>query len=482
MRLSSLTTLQLDFAGEKHPNEMQFKGILVRLDEPSTKPPNGSNGHKIIVPTDVAKRRLKTLLGMGLNYSSKLNTHDQQHKVGVIKKAWIEGKDLWVEGVVWKHDFPESEKDLKKPNLGMSMELGAVQVEDLKADTWILSDFFFLGATILDRNAAAYHKTLAIAAKADERRNGMKKKVTTTATARSKAPALLTMTPKQIADIAASAARAVGNELKTEFASELADLRTLVTGRDLAAAEEELQEIEGSDEEVENTEACDEPGMATKVKAAKMKKNEDEDDDEDDEDDDDDEMDAEVNSDIDKGDLEEMGPETEDDEDDDDEPGSFNKGAKNHGDDTTGNKKLGRNENKAVTGSAEMLKTLRRAVKVSRTLAAQVQELRLENAKIRKEFKRYKVQATKMSAETGRRSEVKISADVAGLFSKGGIDVGELKASGQKFSVADVDALITASGLELDAVKRIEIKNKIRNEGLMDEGMVDRSSFRLGLQ
>jgi len=47
-------------AGVQHPNKMKFRGVLVRLDEASTKPPNGSGGHKILVSTDVAKRRLST--------------------------------------------------------------------------------------------------------------------------------------------------------------------------------------------------------------------------------------------------------------------------------------------------------------------------------------------------------------------------------------------------------------------------------------
>ncbi len=155
----------------QHPNKMKFTGVLVLLDQPSTKAPNGAEGHRILVPSDVAKRRINTLIGMGLNYSPSLDAHAQRRKVGTIQKAWIDGNKLCVDAIIWKHDFPEAEKDLKQPGLGMSMEIGDVQVEDQKADIWKLSDFYFLGATVLWKKSAAYHKTQAIAAKADERSN-----------------------------------------------------------------------------------------------------------------------------------------------------------------------------------------------------------------------------------------------------------------------------------------------------------------------
>ena len=136
-------------ADQTHPNKMRFRGVLVRLDEPSTRPPNGADGHRIFVPTDVAQKRLLTLVGMGLNYAEDLDGHAQRRKVGVIQRAYIKGKDLWVEGIVWKHDFPEAQSDLKQRNLGMSMEIGQVEVDDTQADVWVLNDFYFLGATIL---------------------------------------------------------------------------------------------------------------------------------------------------------------------------------------------------------------------------------------------------------------------------------------------------------------------------------------------
>src|ERR1017187_7194982 len=171
----------LEFAvSEMHPNRMQLRGVLCRLDEASTKAPNGSDGHRILVPSDTAKRRLSSLLNMGLNYAQTLDGHAQKRKVGVIDKAWIDGKDLRIEAIIWKHDFPEAEKDLKQKGLGMSMEIGDVHVEDPNANIWTLTDFYFLGATVLMKDKAAYYNTQAIAAAAanNERSSTMKVKTT----------------------------------------------------------------------------------------------------------------------------------------------------------------------------------------------------------------------------------------------------------------------------------------------------------------
>ena len=99
---TSWTSVSIDAAGDSHPNILPFKGVLLILDEPSTQPPNGSKGHRILIPTDVAEKRLNTLIGMGVNLSENKEGHDPQRKVGVIDKAWIKGKELWVKGKLWK--------------------------------------------------------------------------------------------------------------------------------------------------------------------------------------------------------------------------------------------------------------------------------------------------------------------------------------------------------------------------------------------
>lgn len=453
-------------AASKHPNEMVFKGVLVRLDEPSTKPPNGSDGHKIYVPTSVAKRRLKTLIGMGLNYSPDLKSHAQRRKVGAIKKAWIDGKDLWVSGVVWKHDFPEAEKDLKKPSLGMSMELGKVQVQDLDAEIWKLDDFYFLGATILRKDAAAYHKTLAIAAKAEERNISM-------ATQKGKVKKAVEITPEIVAQIAAAAAtKAVSKVVKPQFESVNAGLLTLATrveqmeisasARTIETSSDDDEDIDvglTAGEEVEDEEACDD--MPGKMKAS------DDDDEDDDAEGDEEDMESASDHGIDTGDLEDMGPDTEDTEGD--EPGELSKGAKNKGNKTSSENKLGKNINQPVTGAA--VAVLRKEVKRLQAQVAQFGAIKAQNVKLKKRLARYEHQVTAASQEINRRS---LSPELTSLLAKSSLDADMIRQTGQKLTVQDVDAVLNASGVDLDPMKRIELKNAFYKSGLMDDGIVER--------
>jgi hypothetical protein len=467
-------------SASSHPNEMKFRGILVRLDEASSKPPNGSDGHKIYVPTDVAKRRLSTLIGMGLNYHSSLESHNQTHKVGVIKKAWIDGKDLCVSGVIWKHDFPEAEKDLKRSGLGMSMELGKVAVENLQADIWHLEDFYFLGATILKKDAAAYHKTLAIAAKADERRNEMKKVV------KKKVEEL---TPEKIAAIAASAAtRAIKKEFVPQFTAlnrSMAALSERVEEIDIAAAvgeavDDEI-EITAEDEDIEagDGEECDDPddmedkNGGKKVKAAKKKDDGDAEDKEDGGDDEDMESVGDDHG-INEGDLEYMGPDDEIVEGT--KPGDLNKQVKTYvktySRDGAGSllHKQGPDINRPVTGAA--LKVLRKHLKA---LAAQVRSLQAaakENRELKVRLAKYEKQVKAASADINRRS---LSAELTGLLAKSSIDADDLRGSGQQLDPSEIDSILANAGVDLPTVKRMELKNAFLRAGIMKEGIVQRN-------
>ena len=107
-------------AEEQHPNASPFKGVLLMVDEASTRPPNGAEGHRIMVPKKVAKSRLASLIGMGLNYASGLDRHNPTQKVGVIERAWIKGKEVWCSGVIWAKDFPSAVGRLRTGGMGMS--------------------------------------------------------------------------------------------------------------------------------------------------------------------------------------------------------------------------------------------------------------------------------------------------------------------------------------------------------------------------
>ncbi|MDE2102964.1 MAG: hypothetical protein KGL39_37315 [Patescibacteria group bacterium] len=457
-----------------HPNKMKFRGILVRLDEPSDKAPNGSEGHRILVPADVAKKRLKTLVGMGLNYSGDLNKHSQRHKVGAISKAWIQGKDLYVEGDIWKHDFPEVEQDLKQPGLGMSMELGDVSVENPRADVWTLKDFCFLGATILWKRSAAYHKTQAIAARADERTYRMKtKQKKTTATGSGKSA------DEQLVKLAASAA---ADGVVSQLQPTLATLGKAVTN---LAARMDAFEINslaaaGAVPALEASED-DEEEDTTTITAARKKKGETKDDGGDDGDDDEDEDedgdedgdddDDDMESAIDKGDLEEMGPETEDDEDGDDEPGSLNKGTKNKGSKTASEDKVGKNVNQPITGSM-----YEQAMKLNRKLAKQIAAQGQQIAALTKQLRKTKKQVSAAADAQDRRS-IAASSDpmLDNLLAKAGTSVQEIRASGQPLTVGQVDQVLAAGMPDGSPVDKMTFKNRLVQQGLMEQGHVVRS-------
>jgi hypothetical protein len=453
----SFGTLHFE-AAQDHPNKMKFSGVLVRLDEASTKAPNGSEGHRIFLPTKVAEKKLKTLINTGLNYSEDLDKHAQRRKVGTIIKAWIQGKDLCVEGVIWKKDFPEAQTDLKRKDLGMSMELGEVSVVDCDADIWVLDDFTFLGATILKKDAAAYYRTQAIAARAEEGRKGnMAIKSAKTATVIGKV-GKVALGGGQIAKIAAQAATAAVEASVTPTLNAMTTVLTSLSARmDDLEATSDVDSAMDEEMETKEADACD-----GEIKSAKKKATGSDDEDDDDDDAGDEEDGDEMDSAVDKGDLEDLG---EADDGDEDDPGHMNKDAKNKGDKTTSEDKVG----KTVSSGAlkQIFSTL---TKLNEKIDASV----ALSQKLAKQAKRQRVQLNAASKQTERRS---LTPELITLLAKGGVDGRELQASGTKMSVSDVDgimATLEAAGVRMDTVQRMTIKHKFLQAGVMEQGVVHR--------
>ena len=159
--------LDLPVLAEEHPNKAPFRGVLTRIDEPSTRPPNGSQGHRVLIPRAVAELALASLAGMPIDCSLNLKDHDKKNVIGVIEGGRIEGKDLVVEGYLLEKNYPDEVAEIrsKRSQLGMSYEIADVTVEDTEATVWTLTGLTFTGAAILRKTAAAYQDT-AIAAQA----------------------------------------------------------------------------------------------------------------------------------------------------------------------------------------------------------------------------------------------------------------------------------------------------------------------------
>lgn len=162
-------SLEMPELTNEHPNRVPWRGILTQVDEASTRPPNGSSGHRVLIPRGVAEQALPSLMGMPVDCSLGLKDHDKKKVVGVITDAEIQGNDLVVAGHLLSKNFPEEVEEIqsKKSQLGMSYEISDVQVEDVDAPVWTLTGLQFTGAAILYKNAAAYQHT-AIAARAEE--------------------------------------------------------------------------------------------------------------------------------------------------------------------------------------------------------------------------------------------------------------------------------------------------------------------------
>lgn len=514
-----------DMAEDKeHPNVMPFTGTLLLIDQASTKPPHGSNGHRIYVSKEAAERNLKSLIGMGVNYDSvDLDGHATQHKVGVINKAWIDGNKVKVKGIIYKKDFPKAEHDLKRPDLGMSMELANVYVRDQHEDIWHLEDFYFTGATILKKDAAAYYGTSLAAKAAEKESRAEKTKLAAGAAAASRKGAKMDKAKKKKAaaanggstdvDLLASALGRVvepliqeqrkTNSFMTSLAGEMEDVKGLIT---LQAAGK--KDDDDDDEEMSAARREEEEDDDEEMSAARKEDDDDDDDDEemsaarkksDDDDDDDDDSDGEDDDDDD--DLDAMEDLSKKDADMD--PGEFNKDAGNRGNKTSvtrppkqGDSQFENSIAKGRLKSAGAFPGLKRKKGMAASIQAaseMISELQASNRKLVKQIKAERAQAqeqfgkmkkriNKMNAQMerfadqeARRSAVPV--DLRNLAAKAGYNLEEIRGNGQKLGVDAVDAMFAAAkeqGIELDVATRIGMKNRLLDLGLMDQGVEER--------
>lgn len=162
-------SMDVPLPSDSHPNKAPFRGILTRLDEPSTRSPSNADGHQVIIPVAVAQQAGDSILNMPVDCTLDFQGHNKRLNIGVMTGWSIEGKDFIVEGHLFEKNFPREVQAIRerKSQLGMSYEIGDVEVEDVNAPLWVLRHFIFTGAAILRKDAAAYAKT-AIAAQAED--------------------------------------------------------------------------------------------------------------------------------------------------------------------------------------------------------------------------------------------------------------------------------------------------------------------------
>jgi len=161
--------IDLPELAEPHPNRIPFRGILTKLNQPSTRPPGGSEGHRVQIPADVAQAALNSLIGMPVNFSDDFSDHEKRQPIGTITEAHIAGDDLNVSGYLYGKNFPSEVAYIKsnKANLGMSYEIGEVEIDSTDSTIWTLNHLLFTGAAILYKDKAAYQQTSVHAAADD---------------------------------------------------------------------------------------------------------------------------------------------------------------------------------------------------------------------------------------------------------------------------------------------------------------------------
>jgi hypothetical protein len=510
-------------ADSSHPNQLPFRGVLLTLDQSSTKPPHGSRGHRIYVPTRVAEKHLDGLVGMAVNYDEDdLDSHETRHKVGIITKAGIKGNQVWVKGIIWKKDFPEAVGKLSgRRDLGMSMELANVYVRDEHEDVWHLEAFEFTGATILKKSAAAYYST-ELSATSDSKRTVLAATAAATSGKNSKGEV---MSQTKVKARVAAASNSGGNaallvgalkgamsEVIGPLVSEMRASREQ-TGR----LQEDLEELKGLHLiQAAAHEDDDEEEEDDTISAAKEEEDDEEEEEEDDmaagkdkgkkeEDDDDDENDdAEGEDDDLAAELENLSI-----DDADEEPGEVNEkmGGENRGDKTTvtnpptqkehmkGNiakKRLQSAASKRLFPNLKSNTSIHAAAVMVETMKAQIAGMKRKNRKLirlvegvqaaaKKQAKKFRTEIDTLKAQVerhaesvDRRSAANVPIEIRNLLAKANVDPREIQAgSAEKLTVTAVDSvfnLLASEGVQIEPVKRAEYKNRMVELGLMENG------------
>lgn len=503
---SVLTFSDVDM--QKHPNKMPFKGCMLLVDEPSQKAPHGSQGHRILVSKKAAKENLQGIIGMAVNYDrDTLGEHATRSKVGVVTKAWIDDNKVMVSGFIWYHDFPEAEKALKgRTDLGMSMELADVYVDDENESIWNLTKFNFTGATILKKAAAAYSKT-TLAAKAAATREGEDTMSKVAKKGKSNAAADKDTGQERKRSNTALLASAIGGQLSLALQNTLGPIVTDLKESN-ARLQENMDELGGRLKLVEvhaGADTDDDDDIVLNAGADDSSNEDgvdiqaDGDDDEDmnaaddKSDDESDDKDDSSSSDVDAA-LENMGLDEADEGPGELNDDASNKGSKktvttppNQGEKFKGNVAKGRLAASDSKGRRGMSRTIdAAAIQIGNLMASNRKlgkALKLVQASSEKKIKQLKTQVKTMHAQVERFSEQEarrsaMPVELTNLAAKAGINLGEVRAAGQKLSTDAIDLMFSVAkshGVNIEPKERMAMKMQLEEFGVADQGVVERN-------
>ena len=138
---------------------MRFSGVLLIADKPSTKPPSGARGHRILVTKGTLRKSIKSLIGAPLWASSCLSKHDRiSNRVGTIHEATLDEDFLIISGEIDRSDDRFLSIQASQETLGLSFDALDCTVKDMRERVWVLDSVNLIGATVLYRRKASFRK------------------------------------------------------------------------------------------------------------------------------------------------------------------------------------------------------------------------------------------------------------------------------------------------------------------------------------
>ena len=153
---------------ESHSNKMRFTATVMYLDQYSDGVPDGTVWSKILLEKSECEKALDTMNLMGINcvwnewYTAdwQFAGHDPRNKIGVVEKTYIEGNELKIDGIIYKHDFQDISNFIKNAmdSMGFSIEASFNDWEETEEGV-IIRDVEFTGVSMLFKNCAAYSET-----------------------------------------------------------------------------------------------------------------------------------------------------------------------------------------------------------------------------------------------------------------------------------------------------------------------------------
>ena len=147
---------KLDAKGE---NKLAFSGLLCTVDQPSDQPPGGANGHRCLIPRQLAANTISQLRNMPVNAAiPRLNDHARPSIVGVVQAARLGYDGVLIHGLLFNRNRPDAIQAIQAnaDQLGLSFEVADTEVESESAPVWRLSKLEWCGCSILARANVAY--------------------------------------------------------------------------------------------------------------------------------------------------------------------------------------------------------------------------------------------------------------------------------------------------------------------------------------